>query len=281
MSITFRNNIKTADLQENHHKIRSFLVKLNNPNWLFGRWDNMVHSVWLNESAMAKIGMWEDDGNLVALAIYDCELGSSYFLVYHEYSFIKKDMLAYSRDAFRKDGEYRALINDSDAYFQGIAAKMGFIATEHGESDAVYHIDVDAISYTLPDGFRVVSSAEDKQLIDATVLIPDDKTVEDWERMFYRPIVDLNLKINIIAPNGDNASRCGMWYDAESGYALVEPVGTDENYRRLGLAKAAVLEGIKRCGLLGAKKAFVCYPQQFYYNIGFRPYQTSTWWKEK
>jgi predicted N-acetyltransferase YhbS len=55
-------------------------------------------------------------------------------------------------------------------------------------------------------------------------------------------------------------------------------VATDPAYRRIGLGRAAVLEAIKRCGKLGAKRAFVGSSQQFYYSIGFRPYATSTWW---
>jgi predicted N-acetyltransferase YhbS len=72
-----------------------------------------------------------------------------------------------------------------------------------------------------------------------------------------------------------------MWYDKRSKSALVEPVATEPAYRKMGLGKAAVLEGIKRCGELGATRAIVGSSQQFYYNIGFRPYATSTWWKEK
>lgn len=58
----------------------------------------------------------------------------------------------------------------------------------------------------------------------------------------------------------------------------MEPVATDPDYRKLGLGKAAALEGVKRCRDLGAKVAFVGSSQQFYYNIGFRPYSTKTWW---
>jgi predicted N-acetyltransferase YhbS len=84
-----------------------------------------------------------------------------------------------------------------------------------------------------------------------------------------------------MAPNGDYVSHCGMWYDKKSKSALVEPVATEPAYQRMGLGKAAVLEGIKHCGKLGVIRAFVGSSQQFYYNIGFRPYATSTWWKEK
>jgi len=281
MAIKFRNNLRIIDFQEDYFRIRSFLIKLNNPNWSFGRWDSINIGIMSDEASLSKIGVWEDDGDIVALAVYDCELGSSYFLVYNEYSFLKKQMLIYSKDAFRKDGKYRALIDDKDVYFQDIAAKMGFAATDERESDAVYHIDVNTIDYNLPDGFKLTSADKNFELINRTIALPDKKYMENWEHLFLHEYVDLNLKISIIAQNGNAVSHCGMWYDNKLDCAFVEPVGTDEKYRGLGLAKAAVLEGIKRCGLLGAKKAFVGSTQQFYYSIGFRPYSTATWWKEK
>ena len=99
-----------------------------------------------------------------------------------------------------------------------------------------------------------------------------------WERTFVRPNVDLSIKIAVIAPNGDFVSYCGMWYDALCQSAVVEPVATDPGYRRLGLGRAAVLKGVRRCAALGAKRAFVGSSQQFYYAIGFSPFATSTAW---
>jgi len=72
-----------------------------------------------------------------------------------------------------------------------------------------------------------------------------------------------------------------MWYDSDTNYALVEPVATDPQYRMMGLGKAAVLEAVLRCGKLGAKKAYVGSLQQFYYNIGFYPVSTETFWSNK
>lgn len=99
------------------------------------------------------------------------------------------------------------------------------------------------------------------------------------ENEMKRPNVDLDIKIVVAAPNGDFVSYCGMWQDANTDLALVEPVATVPEYRKMGLGKAAVLEGIKRCGQLGSKKAWVGSSQQFYYSIGFRPWGNSTWWK--
>jgi len=85
----------------------------------------------------------------------------------------------------------------------------------------------------------------------------------------------------VLAPDGNFASYCGMWQDGASQNALVEPVATDPAYRKMGLGRAAVLEAVRRCGLLGAKRAYVDSSQQFYYNIGFRPCITSTFWERK
>lgn len=94
--------------------------------------------------------------------------------------------------------------------------------------------------------------------------------------MMIRPNVDLNLKVAAVAPDGNFAAYCGILYDPEAGYAVIEPVETDPKYRKMGLGKAVVLEGIRRAGKLGAKTALVGSSQQFYYSIGLRPFSTST-----
>ena len=49
-------------------------------------------------------------------------------------------------------------------------------------------------------------------------------------------------------------------------------------YRRLGLGKAAVLEGIRRCGALGATEAFVGNDLPIYRSVGFEKiYVTECW----
>ena len=93
--------------------------------------------------------------------------------------------------------------------------------------------------------------------------------------------VNPDIKIAVAAPNGDFVSYCGMWHDAASQSVLVEPVATDPDYRKMGFGRAAVLEAVRRCGGLGAKRAFVGSSQQFYYQIGFRPFSTSTFWELK
>ena len=94
-----------------------------------------------------------------------------------------------------------------------------------------------------------------------------------------RPNVDLSLKIAVVAPDGNFVSYCGMWYDIRSDFAVIEPIATDPDHRRMGLGKAAVLEGIRRVGEIGARKVLVGSSQQFYYSIGMRPFSTASEWR--
>ena len=206
-------------------------------------------------------------------------------------------MFIYARENLAKDGQFRVLILEGDLVLQDIAAQNGFYPTQEKECDAIYPVNLDKIQYTLPDRFKITSFGEDFDLYKYRQVMWKgfnheingegpfsfywEKHSEEHKKDWNRPNVDLNLKVFVVAPNGDFVSHCGMWFDKKSKSALVEPVATEPAYRKMGLGKAAVLEGIKRCGELGANRAFVGSSQQFYYNISFRPYATSTWWKEK
>jgi predicted N-acetyltransferase YhbS len=72
-----------------------------------------------------------------------------------------------------------------------------------------------------------------------------------------------------------------MWYEPVNRFAYVEPVATDPDYRRKGLGTAAVLEGIRRCGELGATVAFVGSGNPFYKSMGFSEIYTEFVWDKR
>ena len=276
-------------------KVHDFFIKLNKPQvinegFLWGRWEWMFSLRYLDTAYLNRIGIWEDKGEVVALTTYEQTLGDVWFAVKPDYARIKEEMLVYAKDNLSKDGKVRILIRDSDSNFQDIAAQYGFIPSQERECNAVIPLSEPFPSYTLPEGFRIVSLAEEMDLKRYNKVLwrgfnHKGEAPETEEDLNYRrlelsgPHVDLNLKIAVAAPDGEFVAYCGMWYLPDTDYALVEPVATDPEYRLMGLGRAAVLEGVKRCGLRGAKKAYVGSSQQFYYNIGFRPCSTETWWE--
>jgi GNAT superfamily N-acetyltransferase len=296
MSIQFRNYNNQAGITEDYFKVRDFLVKLGYAEYTYARWDWMTTHGCLDKSAVGKIGIWEEDGRIVGLATFDCQLGKAFCLALPGYSYLRKDILLYAQDSLSKNGIFGVIISDRDCELQDIAAELGFYATVNKENDAVFYLDKTSTEYALPEGFSITSMKETFDLYqyrralwkgfnhelngEGEFHFSDESEKESKEEML-RPNVDLNLKIATVAPDGNFASYCGMWYDPEAGYAVVEPVATDPAYRKMGLGKAAVLEGIRRAGELGAKWAVVGSSQQFYYSIGLRPYSTSTLWKKK
>jgi predicted N-acetyltransferase YhbS len=79
-----------------------------------------------------------------------------------------------------------------------------------------------------------------------------------------------DLTIVVRAPNGEFVAFAGLWFDPANQFGYVEPVATDPDYRRMGLGRAAVLEGIRRGGELGASVAYVGSTQPFYLSFGFK-----------
>lgn len=296
MLINFRNYTNHAGITDDYHKVREFFIRLGYAEFTYARWDWMTTHGSLDKSSVGRIGLWEFENSIVGVATFDTKLGCAFCLALPEFASLKKEMLLYSMENLSKNNEFGVIIADSDTKFQDLSAQMGFVATKEKEYDAIFYHDKASTEYQLPEGFRITSMKENCDLYqyrrilwkgfnhelngEGEFFFSKEDELEAKEEML-RPNVDLNLKIAVMAPDGNFASYCGMWFDPKAGYAVIEPVATDPAYRKMGLGKAAVLEGIRRVGLLGAKRSLVGSSQQFYYNIGLRPYATSTVWRKK
>ena len=92
-----------------------------------------------------------------------------------------------------------------------------------------------------------------------------DESEERYTRLGWKWYLDIqrcplyrrDLDIVAVAPNGDLASFCTVWYDDATRSAYFEPVGTYTPYQRRGLARAVMVEGLSRVRRLGATVAFV------------------------
>ena len=292
MNIEFRNFNPHPLLGADYEALRKFLIRLDSVNYHFGRWDWMITHSYLDAGALDKIGLWMAGNTMVAAVVYDCQLGKAFVLALPEYEYLYEEMLIYAQSALAKDGKCSVLIPDGNHKLKHAAAQQGMIATQDKEHEAVFYLLEDVEPCALPDGFHITSMKETYDLFKYGQVLwkgfnheanGEGKFVmnEHYKLEFERANVNLDLKIAVVAPNGDFASYCGMWMDAGSQTALVEPVATDPAYRKQGLGRAAVLEGLRRCAALGAKRAVVGSSQQFYYNIGFWPYSSNTYWAQR
>jgi len=297
MAITFRNYSPEPFFTDDYVAVRNFLIRINSgklytPRFLWGAWEWAVTHRELDRGNLDRIGLWEEDGKLVALATYEGALGEVFLIVDENYGFLKPELIEYAQKALHVNGKLRILIRDGDQEFVRAAAAKGFCATQRSEHIAA--LDINALQpYELPDGFSFVSFTEDwnwqqyHRLLrlgfgsEGEVISYDDETISGRKAMLSSPMIIPELVISVVAPDGKYASHCGMWYRPGEFYCYVEPVATDPVYRKMGLGKAAVLEAVRRCGELGASLAVIVSNQQFYYNIGCYPIHTETWWEQK
>ncbi|MEA5367326.1 GNAT family N-acetyltransferase [Amycolatopsis sp., V23-08] len=87
-----------------------------------------------------------------------------------------------------------------------------------------------------------------------------------------------DLHVLVEAPDGTMAASAIMWLDEVNQTVEFEPVGTHPGHRRLGLARAMLLHGMRRARDAGATHATVAclgapgHPKArgLYYGVGFR-----------
>lgn len=284
-----------------YQRVDDFLILHHQPdnqdgNWIQPAWEYMHGHPSLDHSVLDKIGIWEDVGKIVAIAHYEGRLGEAFFELHPEYKHLKADLLDYAEKNLyghsQKDGRkfIAIFINDNDKDLQDLASLRGYERKpDHDRPMAQFVIPDPFPPIDLPEGYALKSLADECDWAKVNRVLwrgfnhegeppMSDEELTSRQKMFDTPTARRDLKIAAVAPNGEFASFCGMFYEPVNHFAYVEPVATDPSYRRLGLGKAAVLEGIRRCGALGAKVAYVGSDQAFYLSFGFRLLYTSECW---
>jgi len=292
MKTQYKHRFRQYDHAADYKRVSEFLIAHHRPgnldgNWLEPEWEYMHFHPGLDGRSLGKIGIWESSGEIVAVAHYESHLGEAYFEFHPDYRHLRTEMLDYAEANLigmsREDGHryLRAYVEDNDAEFQALVKSRGYSDDPDGIRPlSRFDIPDPFPPIATPDGFRLTSLAEECDWgkvhrvlwrgFDHGDDVPmNDEELESRRRMFDTPKGRRDLKVVAVAPNGDFAALCGMFYEAENRFALVEPVATDPEYRRLGLGRAAVLEGIRHCGTLGATVAYVGSDLEFYRSIGF------------
>lgn len=283
---------------EDFAAISRFLTGLYQPdnrdgNWLQPIWEYAYTHPWFDESAVGQIGLWEDAGGLVALATCELGLGEAFFSVAPGYAELKPELLAYAEThlaAPSREGRraLRAFIPDFDEGFTEFAVARGYRLDPPAQRPmSQFTIASPFPPIAVPEGFHLQSLAEDNDLGKMSRVLhrgfdhpgeAPEEGVAGCARMQSGPNYRRDLAIVAVAPDGAFVSFCGMWLDPLNRFGYVEPVATDPDYRRRGLGRAVVLEGIRRCGELGAPVAYVGTDRPFYLSLGFRKLFTTNCW---
>jgi predicted N-acetyltransferase YhbS len=262
-------------------------------NWLQPAWDYMHTHPCLDESALDRIGLWEKAGDLVGVAHFESSLGEAFFQVHPDYRYLKAVMLEYAEHHLYGKTEggdryMRVYVNDFDLEFEALVKSRGYqISDNYPRPVSQFPIPHPFPQIYLPEGFQIKSLAEENDLRKINRVLwrgfnhpgePPQEEIEGRKKMQSSPNFRTDLTIVVVGPTEDFVSFSGTWYEPVNKIAYVEPVATDPDFRRMGLGKAAVWEGIRRCGELGATVAYVGSDLEFYKAIGFTKIYDSRCW---
>jgi hypothetical protein len=157
---------------DDYKRIDIFLTEHYQPdnadgNWIEPAWEYMHGHPALDNSSLGKIGIWEDDGNIVAVTHYESRLGDAFFEFHPDYRHLKRDVLDYAEKYLygtSKDGKkfVHAYVNDMDAEFISLVKARGYEKDdEEARTILQFVIPTPFPSITLPEGFRLKSLADD------------------------------------------------------------------------------------------------------------------------
>ncbi|MFH1313465.1 MAG: GNAT family N-acetyltransferase [Candidatus Eisenbacteria bacterium] len=285
--------------EDDYERVGQFLVRTyqatgNHINWLQPRWEYMHYHPLIRDVDLGPIGIWEAEDEIVGVVHPEHRMGTVYLEVDPAHAMLKGEMVEYAGKQLAVVSEgvraLRIFVDDSDSEFQQLAAGMGYEKTAGSEEMTRLTVPDPFPEITLPKGFHLKSLADDNDLWKVHTVLwrgfdhgddPPDEELDDRRFMQSAPNFRKDLNIVVEAPDGRFAAYCGMWYEPVHRVAYVEPVATDPDFRRMGLGKAAVMEGVRRCGAEGATVAYVGMALPIYLSIGFKRMYKQSMWQRK
>jgi GNAT superfamily N-acetyltransferase len=170
----------------------------------------------------------------------------------------------------KEDGkrELVAWVNADDISTKELFTERGYVrskfAAEHMRRRFFSTPVPDSV---IPEGYTVRALGDEDELPARSWLSwkafhpsePDEK-YQGWE--WYQnvqrvPLYRRDLDIVAVAPDGELAAFCTVWFDDVTRTAVFEPVGTHPDHQKRGLGKAVMSEGLRRAQRLGATLATV------------------------
>jgi mycothiol synthase len=238
----------------------------------------------------ARIRLWHtDDGALIGFAWRD-GTGSAVLQQHpgHYHNVLLEDtMLGWVIDAWSEpgdDGTTRSLTTyglDHERAWLDRLARDGFTPASGHLMCRMERDLIDPMPESAPPHGAVIrpinpdSELEERVALHREVWTNSAVTPDSYRRMRAVPGYSPDLDIVAILPDGAFAAYCICWFDPVSRCGEFEPVGARAAYRRQGLGKAVIEEGLRRLRTRGAQRALVyCHgtnpaAQALYESAGF------------
>jgi ribosomal protein S18 acetylase RimI-like enzyme len=242
----------------------------------------------INHSLAENVRLYEEEGQLRGFAIFDPRDVSIHWQLALPEKTFEEDVLSWAVQRFEQLGRPRGRLiagsHSDDRRTIGLLERHAF--TRATDYYVQYQMDL-AGGRTLavaPSGYTVRCVAGEyehaaRAAAHREVFHPSSITDESYVRLMRAPGYERELDLVAVTPEGDIGAFCLAWVDALSRVGEFEPVGTRPAYRRRGMARAVLQEGLRRMQAHGCATAIVwtdgdnANGQALYEAVGFRPVQ--------
>jgi GNAT superfamily N-acetyltransferase len=174
------------------------------------------------------------------------------------------------------------LARDDDAQMLGLLAESGFHPTGECSGNTWMPAGDRPTVPPLPDGFRLVVRADSD---DEPHPMQRRNGYDVETRLRETSLYDPELDLAVIAPDGDVAAYALFWNDFVTGVGMVEPMRTEDEYQRLGLARTLLASGCDRLARRGAQRLKVGFDSEaarrLYVSAGFHTSSTDQLYRRK
>jgi len=260
MSIQFRSYNKEKDFNPVMIFLAELYKKTNSyENWFPDRFENS------SDTREDGIRIWEMISDTIIptrkkiVALTTRDSSRDFFLqVDPEFRYLEREMIKWVEQHFKviqkgkeKRDKLRINILEGNTQRETLLTELGYKNEQIYGYCRIRKGDFPIIDYLCPDNFeiRAIKRNDFDQLASLIRKVfghGETFTAEVLEWLascsFYREELDLVA----VTPNGVIASFCTFRMDPYSNIINLEPMGTNPEYRRMGLGKALITEGIKR-----------------------------------
>jgi len=170
-------------------------------------------------------------------------------------------------------------VSDDDRTFWELAQRSGLTAGEQDSTAWMNAADRPAVPAS-PEGFVLIDRTQRRDAPHPMRHRNGDSVAQRLEQCsLYDPALDLAVE----TADGLVAGYSLYWFDPTTKVGLVEPVRVEDDFQRLGLARAMLSAGIDRLVTRGAQRVKISYETDaaaaLYQGVGFRRTSTATWYQ--
>lgn len=277
--------------EQDYDRIYDFLTEIYQPgpylkNWLPSRWEYMHYHPAIWDLDRSKYAIAQEGDRICGIVHNESTPAEVFLQIRPGYEHLRAELLDFAeQNGYRgmsrsRNKPFRVVfVNEFDRDLEQEVQARGYEKwADFGEVHSVFPLDRPIPDANLPEGFSLHSLHDENDLHKINRVLwrgfnhegdPPEDEIPGRAFGQQAPHFRKDLTIVAVAPTGQYVSYCGMFFEESNRVAYLEPLATDPDFRRMGLATAVIYESMRRVRDLGAELCWVGSGLEVYRAAGF------------